>query len=719
MMIHGIVAAALAVWQAMSTAAPRPLVIAARPDNDLYEAILAADGAVARYDTAEEAIAQAPQNAAVLLLADEYPERTLSLTDSHLARATAKKLRLYIEYPSSVPGLKFGPPRSVEHERVVVTSDVLAPQLPRLAILSVHQAKFIPVEAVAGDLALAHVAGFETAVYGLPRDGVYPLLFRHPHAAALVATTKLSQFVTARYAPPEAWDSVWKHILAWLTESDNPPELAWKPSVRPSFGPDETLPADAEKQAIRRSMDWFAAARLLIDPSWQHKVDQAAGKERVGPGPRAHWRAGDGSDGVLEGFSSNIQPDGSQWVRWDRRSDCIGEVAGAYALAGRLSDDTRYATSARKLLDFLYFNSSLAGGPRGDPKSPSFGLLGWFLPTGTSVYYGDDNARALLGTMLAAAALGSDRWDDALLRSLLANLRTTGRLGFRGNRIEEDDLQEHGWPHYFESDRVHYAPHYEAYAWAAYLWAYKRTGYELFLERARQAISMTMEAYPDRWRWQNGIQQERARMLLPLAWLVRLEDTPEHRAWLQLIARDLLALQDESGAIREAVGSAEQGHYAPPKTNEEYGKSEAPLIQKNGDPVTDLLYTSNFAFLGLHEAAAATGEASYREAADRLAQYLCRIQVSSERHPELDGAWFRAFDFGRWAYWASNADHGWGAWSIETGWTQGWITAVLALRQMSTSVWDITAESRVAANAERLITEMMSARGVGEGKGRR
>ncbi len=44
-------------------------------------------------------------------------------------------------------------------------------------------------------------------------------------------------------------------------------------------------------------------------------------------------------------------------------------------------------------------------------------------------------------------------------------------------------------------------------------------------------------------------------MLLPLAWLVRLQDTDEHRGWLRCIAEDLLALQDSCGAIREEVGS--------------------------------------------------------------------------------------------------------------------------------------------------------------------
>jgi hypothetical protein len=218
---------------------------------------------------------------------------------------------------------------------------------------------------------------------------------------------------------------------------------------------------------------------------------------------------------------------------------------------------------------------------------------------------------------------------------------------------------------------------------------------------------MTMKAYPDEWRWTNGIQQERARMLLPLAWLVRVDDSDLHRQWLRRMAEDLLARQNPCGAIAEEVGSAGHGVYNPPATNEAYGTTEAPLIQRNGDPLCDLLYTSNFALVGLYEAAAATGDPFFAEAAGKLARFLCRIQVRSETHPELDGGWFRAFDFNRWDYWASNADHGWGAWSIESGWTQSWITATLAMRQMKTSLWDLTARTKVSTHMNALLPVML------------
>jgi hypothetical protein len=394
-------------------------------------------------------------------------------------------------------------------------------------------------------------------------------------------------------------------------------------------------------------------------------------------------------------------------VRWYLRSDCMGEGGMAAAFSAAIDAGAHARQVAANLSDFVYFRSPLAGGPRSDPRSPSFGLLGWSLPNAAGVYYGDDNARCMLATMGTAALLESDRWDRPLLRCLLANLRTTGRLGFRGNRLEEEPLRRVGWRHHFESEPTNYAPHYEAYLWACFLWASHKTGLSLFRDRARNAIRMTVAAYPDGWRWTNGLQQERARILLPLAWLVRLDDTAEHREWLRRVATDLLALQDESGALREEIGRAESGRYGPPKSNEEYGTKEAPLIQQNGDPLCDLLYTTSFAFLGLHEAASATGERLYLEAAEKLAKFLCRVQVRSQSRAELDGAWFRAFDYGRWDYWASNADAGWGAWSVETGWTQAWIASLLAMRHMRTSLWQLTAGSRVAAHLPELLPVMI------------
>jgi hypothetical protein len=119
------------------------------------------------------------------------------------------------------------------------------------------------------------------------------------------------------------------------------------------------------------------------------------------------------------------------------------------------------------------------------------------------------------------------------------------------------------------------------------------------------------------------------------------------------------------------------------------------LIQNNGDPVSDQLYGSGFVLFGLHEAVAATGDAELKRAEDKLAEFVCRIQIRSPKHPWLDGWWFRAFDDVKWEAWASSADIGWGAWSLEAGWGQAWSVATLGLREKGTSFWEFTKASEV------------------------
>ena len=101
-----------------------------------------------------------------------------------------------------------------------------------------------------------------------------------------------------------------------------------------------------------------------------------------------------------------------------------------------------------------------------------------------------------------------------------------------------------------------------------------------------------------------------------------------------------------------------------------------------------VLYTCNFGFFALNEAYKATGK--YKDAVESLADFLIRIQVKSDKHEDLDGCWFRAFDYERWDYWASNADDGWGAWCTLTGWIESWIGVTEKFVDDNSCYWDIT-----------------------------
>jgi len=680
------------------------LFFACSANNDLYVATQHDGRVFPRFDLTKEAIAAAADGDAVLVLADDYPGKTTTIAADLFREAAKRRLRMYVEYPSALPEMKLGAPRRTGVERAVVSSEFFGSELAHLRILAINGLHFVPASAEKPHIVAARVAGFDTAVYGLPETS-YPILFEHPDADMLVATTKLSHFVTGRYAPADAWRTLWQRMFDWLCRGQDVPELRWTPVVRASYGRDEPLPIDAEEQALRRGVEWFVKSKLLLHPSRLEKIEGAA----TAPTPPPEAPVGDGSLGILEAPLSIIQHDGSQLQSVARRGDCTGESAMAIAFGGTSLDDAQKSQIAENLLDFWYFTSDACKKERADPAHGAYGLIAWGVtsPAWYKANYGDDNARLLMGTMAVAALADEDRWDELMMRCLLANLRTTGPLGFRGGRIDVGPLGQHGWQSYFRRRTVNPHPHYESYLWACFLWAYQQTGYELFYQRAESALRITMAQYTDGWRWTNGVAQEKARILLPLAWLVRVKDTPEHRAWLRQAVDGLLALQEPCGAIREELGLAGRGQYPPPSSNEAYGTNEASLIQQNGDPVSDLLYTTNFAFIGLHEAAAATGDKDTLKAADKLAEFLCRIQVRSTNQPSLDGGWFRAFDFKRWEHWGSNADAGWGAWAIESGWTQGWITSVLAMRRMKTSLWDLTEDSKIEEYFDQLRHEML------------
>jgi hypothetical protein len=466
----------------------------------------------------------------------------------------------------------------------------------------------------------------------------------------------------------------------------------------------EPLPADAETRAVQRSANWIVQSRILRHPGWpEEALKWSLTYNTLRDMAKSEWPVGDGSFGLLEGFSSTIRGDGSQPMRYAVRNDCMGEVAMLMALASDKDTWPQYARIAGNILDYDLLRSGLALGPRADPKAASYGLLGWALDS-PNAYWGDDNARALLGMAAAGATLKEPRWNAAIARCVLANFRTTGVRGYREEMIAEESLQKRGWQSYWRGAPVKYSPHYESWLWACFAWAYDQTHFEPLLTRSRRAIGELMAAYPRNWYWCNRSGAiELARALLPLAWLIRIDDTPEHRGWLRRVATDLVALQDASGALRETIGDGGQGTVS----NAEYGTQETSLIQTNGDPVCDLLYACNFALIGLHEAAAATGDPFYSQAEDRLAAFLCRVQISSQAHPELDGAWYRAFDFRRWDYWASNADWEWGPWCTETGWTQPWIAGTFALRQQKTSLWELLKKLRIKEDFERLRPEML------------
>lgn len=562
---------------------------------------------------------------------------------------------IFWEFPENIPGVTLMPVESAGLNRAVITTDHFGTDLPRNRVLMPHAFEFIPVAgAVEPLVSIAKVAGYRRAEFGIPEDAK-ALLFRHPqNPRCLISTIRLANFASGRFVPQADWQKLISWIFAEISGGKVDLELSrLKSSVLPAYQVDDVLPETVEADAFGHVARWFC--------------DQVV-------------TTIDGREYITEGFTSRILPDGSQEKTNLLRGDCNGEAALIYGLAHALG--LPFAPEAlghcRKVLESLYRGPLLCDH---DKQSATFGST-FFSDTRHAVY-GDDNARGAFGALLYSELTGDDSFLPEILRQILSVYRTTGKLGLRGCCLEHPAIDGRSWRSFFDEEETVCRPHYQAMTWALNLQAYVLTGFEDFLTKAESAIHQAMEKHFPDFLWTNGITQEWGRMILPLAMLVEVKDTPENRAMLRKAAEKLLAQMAECGAIREAVGSPGKGLYPAPVGNDDYGKAEAALVQINGDPLCDLLYTVPYAFAGLHEAACATGEKVFADAADKLADFVCRVQAKSEKHPGLNGCWMRGFDYQLWEFSGNPADPFWGAWCVESGWTNAWIGATLGLRLLN------------------------------------
>ena len=672
-------------------------------DNDLVTVLKDNGYRIVLSDDVQTTLEKAPEGAAVLLLNRSYPDSVRLLSGQQVSKIGEKGLRVFAEFASTADTLP--QLHEIGFERVVMT-DSLAPGLGPMDLLSINRGRYFREDAAEGTvMAIAKVAGFDTAVYGLDDTPCYPLVYRK-RDGLWMSTSQLSEFARLRFMPEAKWKVFWEKVIGDLTGHETR-FSSWIYPVHPSYGKDVPLPDTARLASVRKGVEWFYNGHFLVDASWKKDwIDkyQGDGVMPIGPCLPPDIKDGDGSCGILEGHCSAIYADGRQAYRYWLRCDVQGEAAMTFAVAGNLLGYENYMSVASNLVNYAF--DTFRDGPRNDPESPSYGLLSWAITT-KDTYYGDDNARAILGMIMAADVLESTEWNRKITEAILANYRTTGADGFRGDLLKDADLQKHGWKYYQDRSFVKPHPHFESWMWACYLWLYRQTGYAPLLELAEKGIAATMKAYPSGWSWTNGLQQEKARMILPLAWLYRVSPTEEHKDWLYFMVDELLKNQVECGAIREELGDSSKGLFGKVRSNDAYGKEEAPLIFDNGDPVTDMLYTSNFAFFGLNEAACATGDPRIVSATERLSDFLTRIQVRSDSVKDVDGAWFRAFNYRDWDYWASDADSGWGAQCTLTGWIQSWIVTTQALMEEGTSYWDETSDSSIGKSDMDVFDKML------------
>jgi hypothetical protein len=358
------------------------------------------------------------------------------------------------------------------------------------------------------------------------------------------------------------------------------------------------------------------------------------------------------------------------------RTDDNAQSAVGIAVAGVLLKNLRYVKVAEAIIDYVYNTSGAQENPA-DKSLASRGMIDWFTPSimvQKQSFWGDNDGTVMISTAALAGLLytgdeGAPKMKTLtpkLLSQMFGLLRTTPKLGFRPASTK---LGAGGWRPQFESAIDASAqmsiPHMQANWWAVALWAGHATGVGLFQERVYTATALLMDRWPDRWLCLQTETEELAHDVLVLAWLVRVNNTAQPRAWLDAVAGELITHQRQCGAIREWINAT--CLEKPPAGNAGYGSGEGGLMQENTDPAADLLYSQNFALMSLHEAAHAVGPETpngkrYTKAVDKLVDFFIRVQVHSTEQANIDGAWMRAVDVEKWEYWAAANDYGYGPW---------------------------------------------------------
>ncbi len=653
---------------------------------------------------------------ALLVCAPAYPEVRPLTADAQrtIERFLAAGRSVYLEY-TPWPGRLGDRPTTPAYERLLVTSDRWRDSgLARLSLLEEHSSRCLPWlgESPADDVRLsyARAAGLDRAAFGAPQE-LRPALveLRHGGGRLLLAATALSAGRRGRYTPAGAWAALTRQILLDLlpTETAQAVRARWVEADVWTEPRDWVAPGEPVRLCVRAPQAGSLAATgptgvIALGQQGERAVSApltlAAGRHEfrvtarrggaqravvasveVSPRPARYrqavarnlaWfeRAGmliapDGSAGVREGLTSDRGPDGRPVVAGGLRVDCVSECALAFWLHGRLNNDASWQERGRRMLAYTAraFQVTTA-------DSWYWGhwqSRGEFRDDGSTIYvFNDDSGAATLFALLGYAATG----DRALLRVGLRGVEyfahvasdRTGLFGGMNHRNwEGSGPLGTPWPALRQSNVNGGAPHVMGLPLASLVAAYQLTGEQRYLNLAERGIGWLMRSYPD-WQIVTSRSCEHARMVLPLALLCQAAPTAEHRRWLDQVAGWLVGRQADCGAITEWDGLN-------PHSNAAFGTGETSVFQQNGDPVSDQLYDTGFALLHLALAAQVTGEPRWQQAHQRLADYLTRIQLR-DADPLLDGTWLRAFDYGRWEYFGSSADIGWGPYCSETGW---------------------------------------------------
>ncbi|RPF54268.1 hypothetical protein [Aquisalibacillus elongatus] len=361
-------------------------------------------------------------------------------------------------------------------------------------------------------------------------------------------------------------------------------------------------------------------------------------------------------------------------VSQDIRPDCNAQSALMFYLYGEYSGNDRYKDTSHNILKYL-----LESGYQDlDPESLTYGFWKWFkFPSDKpDQMFTDDNSWVALVLLYLYRKTGHSDYKRRGLLTIEAMYRTQNHLGLRVEAIRRHELLEHGANHFKESNECSMNPHFESIAHAAYLQAYLVTKDQTYLDVASKGTRHLLENM-DQLKFMYSKTSGFSRFLLALSEVYQLTNYDVFLKGIQEVVDYLRTHQHELGGIEEADNP----------DPDRYGKEDTGVFRFNNEGIGDQLYTNNFLLLNSFEAYRSTGNQEYLEFHKRIKAFIQQIQITSERDV-FHGGWMRAYHLQQQEYFGNNGDTGWGAYCIESGWTNALTIAGLIMSEQHVTFLD-------------------------------
>ncbi len=347
-----------------------------------------------------------------------------------------------------------------------------------------------------------------------------------------------------------------------------------------------------------------------------------------------------------------------------RRPDCNFQTALMFDIAAEVLADPSCAAVATTLLEFLFDRSSLL---ENNADAPQHGLWQFFQPNRGVQYWLDDNSWVI--TMLLMLA----RRGRPELRRHAVNAAQALNNFFRQFM---DDLDRFGRSYRSIGGPVYglcLNPHWCGLATMALALAAqhdKETDYLHGITRYYQAHALAGPPPHDEHARKAAAHRGLPWSLSEYAYLAIASSVVAHAT----------GLKEAAHAARTAAGilvkcQCADGHFPA----EHY---EAPASPR----LADLIYTQNFASLGLLHAAMLLNETTYRDAARRSLAFLAMVQDTSAS-PHLRGCWRGMYDTSR-GGWGGGDEYEGGQSSIYSGWTNAPISLAFLFDLTGQSLFD-------------------------------